>query len=161
MLTQDYIKSILNYCHETGVFSWSAKRRSVKIGKQAGKGSDSVSYKYITIDGKKYACHRLAWLYVYGSMPIEQIDHRNGIKSDNRIGNLRIASNEQNGRNRAANINNSTGVKGVSLRENGSYLAQIMTSGKRKTKVFLSIVDADLWLKSQRAVNHGEFARSN
>jgi hypothetical protein len=160
MITQDYLKSILIYCPETGIFRWAVKRRAVKIGKEAGKGARLNSYRHITIDKTKYSCHRLAWLYVYGEMPLSQIDHINGIRSDNKISNLRIASNSENGRNRAENRNSSTGVKGVSMRASGMYLAQIMTSGKRKTRVFLSIGDAVMWLKNQRILDHGEFAKS-
>lgn len=50
----------------------------------------------IGIDGRAHGAHRLAWLYVYGEIPKNEIDHINGIRDDNRIVNLRNATHHQN-----------------------------------------------------------------
>ncbi len=113
MITQEYLKSILNYNAETGVFTWKVKFcRSVVKNSIAGR-LDAKGYFVIGINKKTYKCHRLAWLYVYGYIPTKQIDHINGNRSDNRISNLREANNQQNSMNSKKSASNTSGVKNV------------------------------------------------
>ena len=107
MITQEYLKSVLSYDPETGIFTW--KYRQGLIGKkiswntrysekQAGT-IDPVGYLGIAIEYKRYYAHRLAWLYMTGELPKKYIDHLNGNKSDNRFLNLREATNSENQQN--------------------------------------------------------------
>ena len=116
MLTPKYLKTILSYSPETGVFVWLVKRNS-KGGKVApGVVADSVSvhgYARIGIDGKRYPSHRLAWFYMYGKWPAKQIDHINRNKLDNRIANLREATDSENRQNMSLSVKNKSGVTGV------------------------------------------------
>jgi hypothetical protein len=92
---------------------------------------DKNGYTCIQIDGKKYKAHRLAWFYMTGEYPVEGIDHKNTIKSDNRFDNLRECSMRVNTENkRIARADNALGILGVSLR-NGKYFAQIQVKGKK------------------------------
>jgi hypothetical protein len=85
------------------------------------------------IDGRFYYNHRVVWAMTYGSWPDKQIDHINGVGSDNRISNLRLASDMQNNHNRGINKNNKTGFRGVSFdSKRGAYQAQITVAGKHK-----------------------------
>lgn len=96
-MTKNELEKYLNYCKETGVFTWKTDRVSNKInGKVAG--SDHKGYIRIILNNKKYMAHRLAWLYVYGEWP-NIIDHINGIKNDNRIENLRNVNKRENNSN--------------------------------------------------------------
>jgi hypothetical protein len=61
--------------------------------------SNGFGYLRITVLGKSYYAHRLAWFYMNGEWP-DQIDHINGIKSDNRIENLRNVTVQQNNQNK-------------------------------------------------------------
>jgi hypothetical protein len=93
------LKEILDYCPETGVFTWKVYKGSkTKIGDSAG-GHDKYGYKRIKINDKKYGAHRLAWLYIYKKWPDNFIDHINGIKDDNRICNLRDVTRSENMQN--------------------------------------------------------------
>lgn len=116
-ITQDYLKTILDYNQDTGVFTWKVKRFShankVNVGVIANNKS-VWGYCRIGIDGKRYMAHRLAWLYVYGSFPPNQIDHINRDRGDNRICNLRLSSQGENMQNISLNCKNTSGFKGVS-----------------------------------------------
>ena len=118
-LTADTVRALLVYDTSTGVFVWRHNAdRSIQwnaryAGKLAG-ASDVKGYQVITIDRKAYKAHRLAYLYVYGRFPHNDIDHANGNKSDNRIENLREATRSQNCANKGLVCTNTSGVKGVS-----------------------------------------------
>lgn len=102
MLTQEYLKTILNYNKETGIFTRLRINKystRVKIEDKVGT-IDGDGYRRIYIFYKHYLAHRLAWLYVYGELPKGQIDHLNGIRDDNRIENLRNVTSRENNQNR-------------------------------------------------------------
>ena len=103
---------IIQYDPETGDFFWKSPRPKIQVGAKAG----SLHYRgYINvcIDGKSYMGHRLAWFYMIGEWPSNQIDHINRNKSDNKFANLREATNGQNRAN--TKTTNKHGLKGVRL----------------------------------------------
>jgi len=108
------LKSLLFYNSGTGQFYWIAKGKGRCKNKEAGTLLHS-GYVGICIGAKRWQAHRLAWALHYGKWPINQIDHINGIKTDNRIVNLREATNSQNGKNLGLSKANTSGVKGVSF----------------------------------------------
>lgn len=130
--TQEYVKSILDYDPETGLFTWKARVAAcIHIGDPAGhKRSDG--YIVIKIKHKAMKAHRLAWLYIYGEYPKHDTDHINGIKDDNRIANLRDISHRQNGCNRQKNRNG--GLPGVGLCRNSQtrWYARAQINGYNK-----------------------------
>ncbi|WP_234116730.1 hypothetical protein [Citrobacter freundii] len=67
-IEQSLLKESVSYDEKTGIFRWIAKRQNVVAGRIAGH-KDSLGYIRITISGKNYLAHRLAWLYVHGYMP--------------------------------------------------------------------------------------------
>ena len=133
MLTQEYLKSILSYNPETGIFTWNKDiGRKIKAGDVAG-GVECEGYITIGINNKIYKAHRLAWLYMTGKWPPNQIDHKKHIRNDNRFSQLRLATNEENGKNRSLNKNNTSGVSGVSWNvRDGIWQIQIRINKKRK-----------------------------
>jgi hypothetical protein len=131
-VTQDELKQILFYCAITGHFTWLVSTaRRIKIGDRAGTPNEK-GYIIIQINGKLYRAHRLAWLYVHGYLPTKQIDHKNGIKDDNRIDNLREATNSENHQNKGKRKDNTSGFTGVTFHKpTGKWLAQIGIGGKK------------------------------
>lgn len=93
--------SELDYNPETGSFTWKTTNRRGFVGRQAGCFCRRSGYVKIRIHGKLELAHRLAWNMTYPDNtvgPNEQIDHINHVRTDNRIVNLRKASNTDNAR---------------------------------------------------------------
>ena len=112
-LTQSYLKSILHYSPETGVFT-----RLVRTANRTNAGDIAGSmcngYKVIGVLGKQEKAHRLAFLYMLGEIPTGTVDHINGERTDNRWDNLRHVSQAVNSRNAKLRLDNTSGVPGVS-----------------------------------------------
>jgi len=116
-LTQEILKELLIYNPDTGIFTRkTSPARRVKVGDTAGS-IDGRGYLNIVIEYKKYKAHRLAWLYMYGSLPQSRLDHKNRIKIDNRINNLREATNSENCRN-VTRVSGASGYPGVTKHGN-------------------------------------------
>ena len=112
-LTAEYLRSVLHYDQETGIFTWKVSTsNSVKVGDVAGS-PNGHGYQLIQLQSRKHKAHRLAWLYIHGSWPKDQLDHVNRIRTDNRIANLRDVSHKQNNQNRSKSSNNTSGHPGV------------------------------------------------
>ncbi len=135
LVTATRLRSLLSYNPDTGRFGWLVDRNAKsKAGDPAGC-EGSQGYIDLTVDGRKYKAHRLAWLHFYGQWPTKDIDHINGVRGDNRIKNLRLVSNEENSWNRnKANRNSRTGVIGVSVCKWNPelFVAALHKNGKQK-----------------------------
>lgn len=129
-LRSDYLKTILHYDPETGIFTWKIKTRrgQQNIGDRAGHVSPKSGYRTIRIDGKLYRAGRLAWLYMTGAWPKKIIDHRDRDRSNDRWENLREATRSQNNSN--VTPYGKTGVLGVYEDRSGFY-GLVMVNGKR------------------------------
>ena len=155
-LDSSRLKELLEYDEDTGVFVWLQTRR-VKAGSVAGC-ADKNGYWRIWIDQREYLAHRLAWLYVHGEWPKDQIDHRDGNRSNNRICNLRECSMAQNNQNalRKPGIGSPyTGVRWAKNRQ--AWEAKIGFSGVSKHLGYFSDPEAarDAYLAAKS--NHHEF----
>lgn len=148
-LSIDRLKEVVSYNAETGVFTWltdSTGPGKGRIERPAGTVRPD-GYLKIYIDGKSFLLHRLAWFYVYGEWPKGQIDHENLIHNDNRICNLRDATNGQNktntiGNKRKSGIDAPKGVywhkrdKRWSTTISGKYLASSKTNVDKLSTIF-------------------------
>ena len=151
---------ILTYDAESGLFYWN-KETSKRLIKGSVAGTVDGGYVMIGIDRKQYRAHRLAWLYVYGEIPKEQVDHINCIKTDNRIENLRLASHGQNCSNREKQSNNTSGYKGVCfIKSKEKWRARIGYNGKKiYIGLFNTAKEASYAYKEKAIELHGEFAK--
>jgi len=158
------IEQMLDYDLDTGVFRWRINRGRIKKGVQAGTllfGRNT--YIHLRIGGAKYLAHRVAWLLCTKQDPLEsQIDHIDGNSCNNRITNLRIATNTQNCYNSKRPKNNTSGYKGAYLdRRSNRWGACIRVDGQ---SVWLGTFDtselAHMAYSKAAAELHGEFART-
>lgn len=126
-------RALMAYDPGTGIFTWRhTLRGKCQQGSQIG-APNAKGYLGLMYDGRRLLMHRIAWLYVTGHWPRGQIDHINGVKSDNRIANLRDVDASVNAQNRRAPTGNNKagGRLGVTLRPAmGRYQAQILVEGK-------------------------------
>lgn len=124
MITQARLKELLHYDPLTGVFTWKVTRGSrAPLGAVVGTPSKK-GYLSVEIEGRSYNLHQLAWLYEHGVW-LPQVDHKDLIKSNNAILNLRPATTQENCAGRALRQDNSTGFKGVSQVADGVWRARI------------------------------------
>lgn len=131
MITQEKLKEFLVYNEDDGVFIRKKSSGNVKRGSLAGSVT-SHGYLAIRVGGNLYKAHRLAWLYVYGYFPENQIDHMNRNRVDNRICNLREVSRSCNIRNSRKRVDNKSGVKGVSWHKaSDGWVSQIVLNGRK------------------------------
>jgi hypothetical protein len=160
MITQNELKQKITYCPSTGLFEWI---KSTNKGRKANSVPTKVSphgYYRIHLNSERYYAHRLAWFYINGDWPLGHIDHINGDKLDNRMANLRVASNRENCLNSKTRKNNTSGYKGVSfMKRDGTWTARISANGKYKhLGYFKTAEEAHAAYCSAAIQYHGEFA---
>lgn len=158
MITQQELIDKLNYCSETGIFTW----KKYKVGARKNLIAGSIcknGYIKIWINGKHYYAHRLAWLYNYGQIPDKEIDHINHNKADNKIKNLRLANRNQNSFNTSIRSDNTSSVKGVSWYKNlNKWKVYIQVNKKQKTIGYFDDLEfAKLVISEVRESYHGKY----
>lgn len=172
MLTTHDLLMLIEYQPDTGHFFWKARPvnffpddRAMRSwntryeGKKAGT-INKRGYIHINLMGKMHYAHRLAFYICMGYMP-QFVDHINQNKSDNRIANLREATESQNQSNKSLQRNSSTGIKGVSTHPKGNktWRARIQSKGKQVTLgYFKTKEEAEAAYQAASVKYHGEFA---
>lgn len=159
-MTSD-IKRLLNYAPETGIFTWKIGRPGASKGAEAGWVCPR-GYRYIIVNRKRWLAHRLAWFFITGELPPDDldVDHKNTNPSDNRKENLRLASRQNNNRNNIGKPN-STGYKGVA-RSGKKFYASICVKGGKKTYLgsFPTREEAHAAYVAAAKKHFGEFANA-
>ena len=157
-ITQEYLKSILHYNPETGLFTWKVTlTNNAPFGSIAG--CPVQGYITIGINKKLYRAHRLAWLYMYGCFPIDILDHINRDRADNKISNLRLANKQQNAYNCQVHKNNTSGFRGVSWHKaSNKWRATCSLQGKSyNLGVYITAEEASIVYEEFVKEHHGEF----
>ena len=172
------LRKTLDYNPVSGSLIWKNRDRSwfksnasytryhkLSAGKPALTADNGEGYLTGTLLGNRVKAHQVIWLMVYGESPPKgyEIDHINGIRSDNRLENLRCVKKEDNAKNQSLSERNQTGVLGVSFyKPNKKWLARI--NALKKTK-FLGYFDSfeeackarkDAEIKYNYHENHGK-----
>lgn len=160
---RDYLEEYLAWDFETGEMWWKKSPiHTVKVGDKAGSLYNGAYFK-LKIKNKRYSLHRALFYLYHGFLP-EQVDHINGITTDNRIINLRAATRSENQCNRKqCGRNNTSGFKGVYwYKRKKVWYAAIQINNK---KVYIGYFDDKV--EAAKAYNnkalelHGEFAKLN
>lgn len=132
-LTAERLRELLSYDPESGLFTRRLGRAANAPADIVAGHADSRGYVKFMVDGRRYFAHRLAWFYVHGRWPVAMIDHRNGVRSDNWIKNLREATTGQNQQNRKMNKDNKSNRPGVSWsRSDRKWRAEIKIGGETR-----------------------------
>lgn len=161
-ITHDELLKLLSYSEDTGHFTWIENRRSnILAGNRAGHIT-CYGYRIITAMGVRYQAHRLAWFYVNGAWPINDIDHIDRNRDNNSIGNLRQATRSENMRNTVAYSSNKLGAKGVHLdKKCNKFRVQIRIHGKLKhIGLFTTLEAAKSAYETAATLIHGKFSRA-
>lgn len=111
------LRQLLSYNPETGALVWLPRPKHLNkrgwntryAGKSALNTLHSDGYRMGKVNGVRVYAHRVAWALTHGSWPTFVVDHINGDRSDNRITNLREATNRDN----AMNIRSTTRRSGI------------------------------------------------
>ncbi|MEY5100664.1 MAG: hypothetical protein RJA36_3383 [Pseudomonadota bacterium] len=130
--TAERLREVLSYDPATGAFTWRVTNSRRRVaGSPAGGAHKADGRVYIGIDGGLFKAHRLAWIYVHGALPPHGIDHIDGNPQNNRIANLRAATQAENMQNlRAAHRDSATGLLGVQGKR-GRWIARLLVRGAR------------------------------
>jgi len=151
MITAADVSAVVSYDPATGVF-----RRLISGGrKRAGDVAGYVKsdgYRLISVGGKWHYAHRLAWLVSTGSWPLDEIDHINGDRDDNRLENLRECTRSENMRN--------VERRGYHwLKKDKRWRVTIKVDGKKRhVGTFQSEADARTAYENAAKQFHSEFA---
>jgi len=133
MITQKELKKFVRYDHKIGIFIRVKKTNNRhSVGDIAGSKFKN-GYIYIWINKKRYTAHRLAFLYMEGYFPENDIDHIDRNRSNNKWDNLREVSRSCNVKNSKLNSRNNSGIKGVSWHKQAQkWVTDIYTNKKSK-----------------------------
>jgi len=151
------LRELLSYDPSTGRICWRVSpARRVAVGEEAGT-LNVAGYRRIRVGDTRPLSHHVAWALHYGEWPALEIDHINGIRDDNRIANLRLAT---CGQNRVNSVSaNRHGVKGVFLGRDGRWGARIVYRGEaRWLGTFATRDDAAAAFALAHRELHGEFS---
>lgn len=161
MLTHSRLLELLFYDPITGIFTWEVNEGKKVIGKQAGSINKNSGYVEIRIDNKLYYGHRLAWFYVYGTWPINQIDHKNNIRHINSLINLQEATQLENNKKLGMKSTNTSGYKGV-FKKGNKFISKIVVNRKNiYIGTFNCPIEAAKAYDLAAQKHHATFSRTN
>jgi hypothetical protein len=154
---------ILDYNPKTGIFTWKVDRTNgqIKAGTIAGTIHKKSGYIVIGINKKYHYVQRLAWFYMTGKWPKQEVDHKDLNKSNNRWKNLREATINENHYNKSLQKNNTSGYKGVCFHKpSKKFIAKINYEGKNMALGYYKTAkEASLIYCKAAKKLHKDFAR--
>lgn len=159
----ELLRDLFLYDPETGVVT----RRKTIQGRGSIKGAivgtpNDCGHLICRVNYQICYVHRIAWKMHYGTEPPPIVDHINGAETDNRIANMRAATNRQNGMNRKASRGSHSGIKGAHWSTRAQKWRSSIKSGDKK--IHLGWFDTKEQAAAAYAVAapiyHGKFARA-
>lgn len=145
----------LRYDAETGQFFRACDGRVKKAGEKVGHFNKALGYVTVNWNGGNKYAHRLAWLYAHGYFP-KYIDHINGDRADNRLCNLREATQSQNLQNITEKPYQRNPVVGASfVKRICKWSSQINVNGEKKRLGYFDSADeAHSAYVAAKAIHH-------
>src|SRR5215472_14431161 len=174
-LTADQLRALLDYDRKAGKFFWRTRKvfshhdrtwNTRYAGTLAGHPKAPYGYNHIKINDQQYRAARLAWLWMTGSWPDDEVAHIDTDPTNDRWRNLRVATPSQQKMNRGMRSNNTSGAKGVwydKRRAAGArWRAEILAYGKKyRLGSFPTLLDAKAARDEAAKRLHGKFARTD
>lgn len=166
--SQEVLRQLLSYIPETGKLLWLERgpewfpsARSFNAWNSRFPGLEAFTCKGAggyykgTVNNVYYLAHRVIWKMCHGDEP-QNIDHVNGIRTDNRLSNLRAASPSDNARNTKIRMDNSSGRIGIHWSATkGKWEAAIQSSGVRHHLGTFATKDEAISARRAAEVAHG------
>lgn len=149
--TQELLKS--RFVYRDG-FLFGINNHESPLGEISSKG-----YVKLSIDGSYYFVHRLIYIIVFGNLEKDdEIDHKDNLKANNKIGNLRKTKRRNNTVNTKVMPRSKTKIKGVCWnKSHKKWEAQVKYGDITMRKSFDKIEDAEKFARDARELLHGEF----
>lgn len=122
----------LYYSPSDGTLRWKVRcgKRSRIDGISGSKSGNG--YVQIRVKGNSGLAHRIIWELHHGPIPEGmEIDHINHVKDDNRIENLRLVDNPENGKNKSKFKRNTSGKTGVYYHKRDNVWIASIGTGKK------------------------------
>ena len=160
VVTASRLQELLDYNPHTGIFTRLKGVKGYSVGSKVGS-VNSDGYLRIMIDGRKYQSHRLAFLWMTGDWPKDEVDHIDGERMNNRWDNLREATQSQNQANSKIKSTNTSGLKGASFhKQRQKWLAQIQINSRQRFLGYFDTKEEAHESYCSAAIKlQGEFAR--
>lgn len=163
-LSIDRLREVVDYNPATGILTWkidawTGRYSKNRVGTVAGKLVASTGYLRLSIDGQRFLAHRVAWFHHTGVMPTNLVDHVNGVRTDNRIANLREATLRENSFNKSAR--GATPLKGIYQRGKGWTASISVDHRKHNLGTFPTPEEAHAAYMAAARQYFGEFARGS
>lgn len=160
MLTVERVRELFDCDLEKGVLRYRQNCGKCTGGEVAGYHHGN-GYLRIGIDNKKYFIHRIIWFVAHGKWPDHFLDHKNLNTSDNRLENLREATQSQNSMNRGTAKNNTSGFRGVGFYKRHRKFTAIIKVAQKSIHLgyFATFEEAKAARIAAADKYHGEFAR--
>lgn len=162
VLNHQTLLEYLKYNETKGEFTWIKRpNKNIHLHTRAGT-KNSAGYRVISLFGKRYLEHRLAWFFVHGEMPKHEIDHINQIRDDNRINNLRQVTRSENQRNKTRKDSRVDEIGIWWCRRRKRYIAEITLNGKKVYQKSFTDIDEAIQQRKAKALelgfhdNHGK-----
>ena len=157
--TYEQVCAIIEYDPETGLFRWKVHQGG-RRKKGWFDGTEEHGYRAISVCGSIQRAHRIAWLLMTKSWPLNEIDHRDCNRANNRWKNLRDVKHLLNSHNQhKASRNSKTRVLGVTIGKSrkSPYIASIRVNGKRLHLGSYGTIESagDAYLSAKRQLHPG------
>ena len=155
ILTQERLKELFRYDAESGYF--------IRINSGLGRAPLGIvrnrpmdnGYLTLQMDYKSYLQHRLVFLYVEGCFPLNQVDHINHKRADNRWINLAHATASSNQKNRGLSKNNTSSIIGVIKHPCGKWEARIKINRKQICLGFYEDINSAIKIRKKAEKKYG------